>query len=125
MKRACFATAFLAITFFCCGICLLVLGESVRAVRSDINAAYHAVAAENDILETVEKIESEWQARHAIFRFVLGSDNCFQFESTLARVKARAMENKKSPELFSELSSLDNCIKQNWQTQLLTPENLF
>lgn len=126
MKRAYFAAAFLAAVLLGCGISLFALGEGVRQVRGSISAAYHAAEKENGLAEAVEKIDAEWNRRHALFRFVLGSDSCFQFESILDQVKARsAIEKAKSPELFSELSSLSNCIGQEWETQLITLENLF
>jgi len=125
MKRAAFAAVFLVIVFFCCGICLFAARSGIKAVHESINEAYYALQSENDIPDAIFRIEEEWQARHPLFRFVFGSDSCFLFESTLGRAKARSMTKEKSPELFSELSSLDNCLKQIWQTQQLNPENLF
>lgn len=125
MKRAAAAAIFLLLMLFCCGLCLWQLGAGVRKVRASINEAYLAVERENNIPDAILRIEASWQEHHPLFRLIFGSDNCFNFETTLASAKARSMEKIKSPELFSELSSLDSCIEQLWQTQLPAFENLF
>lgn len=126
MKRAYFAAGFLAAIVLCCLTLLFALGEETKKLKGGIDAAYHAAEAESGLAESVEYIEHEWEKSHLLFRFILGSDSCFQIESVLGQIKARtAIEKAKSPELFSELSSLSNCIEQEWQTQLFTLENLF
>lgn len=126
MKRAYFAAGFLAATVLCCAILLSALGEETKKLQGGIDAAYHAAETESGLAEAVEYIGREWEQHHLLFRIILGSDSCFQIESVLGQIKARtAIEKAKSLELFSELSSLSNCIEQEWQTQLFTFENLF
>lgn len=125
MKRAYFAAFLLFITLFCCALCLYKTESGIKDVHESINFAYQSLQSEKDIPKAIEDIESNWQAHHPLFRFVFGSDSCFLFESTLNRAKARSMTKEKSPELFSELSTLDSCLKQFWQPQQLTAENLF
>lgn len=126
MKRAFAAAVILALLFLGCGFLLRAVKQDISAVKNEISAArFSADGSVAERIAAARRIDEAWQKHRCMLYAILGSDSCFPFESSLQRSQVWAGRKEKSSEFLSELSTLDSCLDEIWQSQSPEFSNLF
>lgn len=126
MKRFFIAVVFLIIMFSTSFILITHLQKSAIKIKDEISSLRNFIETDDQSKANLamQKLNDHWNEEKDLFHALAGSSYCDPFERSLER-SAVWLEQKESSELFAELSELNSCMDQLWDTQALHPKNLF
>ncbi len=126
MKRFFIAVVFLAVMLGTCLFLVRQLYKSTAATKDEIAQISAALAVGDQAAAdaAMQQLIRHWEAEKYLFHALAGSSYCDPFESALSRSQIW-LGQRENKELLAELSELYSHIDQLWDTQAITPKNLF